>query len=247
MALADNILKLLGRQDEQEDPRPTFLQPQQPVANQSSWVQDLIDKRYQPKTERLKRTPVGFEFKRDPFDPSSYYKQLATYKDISRLATGVTNIEVANKQAADERARQQEAMNALGGVNPNFTGAGYSLGNAAAGASRHYGLKGISSTASKAADYFGSKYGIKTIGGKGPGSVPGSDHPKGRALDYMINNIKNGKAVGTSLANDVIAHYKQWNVKYVIWNRYIWQPGIGWKPYHGPSPHTDHVHVSFKK
>lgn len=217
----------------------------------SSWVQDLIAQRYQPKTERLKRTPVGFNFQRDPFDPSSYYKALGQYRDISKLATNVTMQEVQNKQQSEMQAAynaSQKAMqDALNGVNPNFSSSGYSVGNALAGASRKYNLKGISPNTAKAADYFGSRYGIKTVYGLGKGSVPGSDHPKGRATDFMINNLKNGKAVGNALANDVIRNYKAWNVKYVIWNRYIWQPGRGWKKYNGPSPHTDHVHVSYNK
>ena len=221
------------------------------IQPKSSWVQDLISQRYQPKTERLKRTPIGFNFQRDPFDPSSYYKALGQYKDISKLATNVTMQEVENKRQSQIQAAydaSQKAMqNALNGVNPNFTSSGYSVGNALAGASRKYNLKGISPNTAKAADYFGSRYGIKTVYGLGKGSVPGSDHPKGRATDFMINNLKNGKAIGNALANDVIRNYKAWNVKYVIWNRYIWQPGRGWKKYNGPSAHTDHVHVSYNK
>jgi hypothetical protein len=236
VGITDNITELMRNQQAP----PGVAAPQQ-----SSWIQDLISQRYQPKTERLKRTPVGFDFKRDPFDTSSYYNDLKSFSDISRGATNVNNQVVANRQAMEQQKAFEASQRALGGVNPNFTGAGYSVGSALAGASRKYNLKGISKSASNAANYFGSKYGIKTIGGRGPGSVPGSDHPKGRALDYMINNIKNGKAVGTALANDVIKNYKAWNVKYVIWNRYIWQPGRGWKKYNGPSPHTDHVHVSF--
>lgn len=213
-------------------------------AEQSSWVKDLIDKRYQPQTERLKRTPVGFNFKRDPFDPSSYYKQIGTLRDISRAATNVTRQEAANKEAAERKAEDEankKAMeDAINGINPNFT---YGDGTSGNGTSRKYGLKGISPNASKAADYFGSKYGISNVGGKGPGSVPGSDHPKGRALDFMTSN----KKTGTALANDVIQNYKAWNVKYVIWNKYIWFPGRGWHKYSGPSDHTDHVHVSFNK
>lgn len=214
-------------------------QPQSP-----SWVKELIDKRYQPKTERLKRNPVGFDFAREPFDPSSYYKALGQYRDISRAATNVTRQETANREEA-ERQREfdanQAAMNsAIGRVSANFT---YSGG----GTSKKYGLKGVSPNTAKAADYFGSKYGIKTIGGRGPGSVPGSDHPKGRATDFMINNIRNGHAAGDALANDVIKNYKAWNVKYVIWNKYIWHPGRGWTRYSGPSDHTDHVHVSYNK
>lgn len=220
---------------------------------QNSWVQDLIAQRYQPKTERIKRSPVGFEFKRDPFDPSSYYKQLGQFRDISRAATEVTRVEANNReQAAIEReqAANREAINnALKGLNPNFTYSnsdGTTFGGGS-NFSKKYHLKGVSSNTAKAADYWGSKYGIKTIGGRGPGSVPGSDHPKGRALDFMINNTKNGKARGDALANDLISHYKEWNIKYIIWNRYIWQPGRGWHKYSGPSDHTDHVHASFYK
>lgn len=214
----------------------------QPQKN--SWVQDLIAQRYQPKTERLKREPVGFSFKRDPFDPSSYYKALGQYKDIAKLATNVTLQEAENKKQSEMQAAydaSQKAMqDALKGVNPNYTYSG-----AGSGSSKHYNLKGITSTTAAGADFFGSKYGIKTIYGLGKGSVPGSDHPKGRATDFMINNLKNGHAVGEALANDAVRNYKSMGIKYVIWNRYIWQPGSGWRKYNGPSPHTDHVHISY--
>lgn len=214
-----------------------------PVAEpQSSWVKDLIDKRYQPQQGRVKRTPIGFDFKRDPFDPSSYYKQLGTLRDISRSATEVTKQEVYNRNAAQlarEQAASQNAINsALKGIHANYT---YDPSN---GGSRNYGLKGVSSNTSAAANYFGSRYGISNIGGyREHGSVPGSDHPKGRALDFMTSNYNKG----TALANDLIKNYKKWNVKYVIWYRYIWSPGRGWRKYNGPSAHTDHVHASFNK
>lgn len=242
MGITDNILAL--KKDEEAGTPPVA---------QANWVQDLIAQRYQPKTERLKRTPVGFQFKRDPFDPSSYYTQLGQYRDISRSATNVVKQEAANKE---EAARQRQIdennaamQNALKGVNPNFTYSNgtSSGGNYGTGVSKKYHLKGVSSNTAKAADYWGSKYGIKTIGGRGPGSVPGSDHPKGLALDFMINNVSNGHARGNDLANDLIKNYKAWNIKYIIWNRYIWHPGRGWSKYSGPSPHTDHVHASFNR
>lgn len=33
-------------------------------------------------------------------------------------------------------------------------------------------------------------------------------------------------------------------IKYIIWNRRIWQSNTGWKPYNGPNPHTKHLHLS---
>jgi hypothetical protein len=217
---------------------------QQPPQPQQSWMMDLINKR--AGSERIKRAPVGFDFKREPFDPSSYYRALGTFRDISRAATAVTQTEVANRENA-ERERQMEAdrraAEAAGGnVDPRFL---YSEdGTDYSGKSRKYHLGHVSKNVSNAADYFGSKFGISNIGGyRAHGSVPGSDHPHGRALDFMTSN----KARGTALANDVLRNYKKWNVKYVIWYRYIWSPGRGWRKYNGPSAHTDHVHVSFNK
>jgi hypothetical protein len=95
-----------------------------------------------------------------------------------------------------------------------------------------------------AAESLGAKFGIRTIYGVGPGSVPNSDHPKGLALDFMINNLSSGRAVGDALAAYVLQNMAALGVKYVIWYRRI-NNGSGWKPYSGPSAHTDHVHVSF--
>lgn len=228
MAIIDDILAMQRKEPEQQTP---------PVAQPNSWVKDLIAQRYQPKTERLKRNPVGFDFKREPFDPSSYYNALGSFRDISRGATNVVRQEVANREEAEALARQEELRNAVGGINPNFTYDG-------SGVSRKYKLKGVSPNVAKAADFWGSKYGIGNIGGwREHGSVPESDHPKGKALDFMTKNSKQG----TALANDVVQNYKSWNVKYVIWNRHIWSPSRGWRKYNGPSDHTDHVHVSFNK
>ncbi len=236
-----------------------LLKQEQPVAQKSSWVQDLINSRYQNKG-REKRVPVGFNFTREPFDPSSYYRSLELANDTSYAATEVAAVQAANRRAA-QIAKEQEALRKqLAGIeiNPKFTGGGGGSGSSTGGnlgsvvgkvgKKFSYKLGDVTSTTKKAAAYFGNKYGIRTIGGwRSHGSVPGSDHPKGRALDYMINNIKNGKKVGTALANDAVANYKKWNIKYVIWNRHIWQPGRGWRKYSGPSPHTDHVHISFNK
>jgi hypothetical protein len=35
-------------------------------------------------------------------------------------------------------------------------------------------------------------------------------------------------------------------IKYIIWNRRIWEPGVGWKAYSGVNPHTKHLHLSVK-
>lgn len=90
-----------------------------------------------------------------------------------------------------------------------------------------------------AAEEISARFQITNIGGyRATGSVANSDHPKGLAIDVMT------VAKGNLVANWVIANAARLGVTYVIWNRRIWQNGA-WKAYSGPSPHTDHVHVSF--
>ncbi len=230
MTLLDDIMEMQGKEQAQ------------PVA-QSSWIKDLIDTRYSPQEEREIRKPIGFSFNREPFDPSSYYNQLNTQKNINVAGTNVVKQLMANKAEKEAKAafeqNQRDMESRLSGVNANFTYDGPT------GGSHNYKLKGVTSTTSKAANYWGGKYGIKDVGGyREHGSVPGSDHPKGKALDFMTYK---DKKKGTALANDIVKNYKAWQVKYVIWNKHIWSPGRGWRKYSGPSPHTDHVHVSFLK
>ncbi len=35
-------------------------------------------------------------------------------------------------------------------------------------------------------------------------------------------------------------------LKYIIWNKQIWNKASGWKPYSGPNDHTKHCHISIK-
>lgn len=70
------------------------------------------------------------------------------------------------------------------------------------------------------------------------GSVPNSDHPRGLALDVMA------PLIGNQISTWAINNAARLGITYIIWNRQIWQGGK-WSRYSGPSPHTDHVHLSF--
>lgn len=90
-----------------------------------------------------------------------------------------------------------------------------------------------------AAEEISARFQIGNIGGyRATGSVPNSDHPKGLALDVMT------VAKGNLVANWTVQNAARLGVTYIIWNRRIWQNGK-WSAYSGPSPHTDHVHISF--
>lgn len=109
-----------------------------------------------------------------------------------------------------------------------------------------YSLPNVKPHVVAAANEIGPKFGIKTIGGwRAHDQFP--DHPSGLALDFMIDNIPNGHAVGEALAAYIIANAARLGVKYMIWYRRSWNPTRRtWVPYSSTTnPHTDHVHVSF--
>ncbi|AGL14060.1 hypothetical protein [Actinoplanes sp. N902-109] len=77
------------------------------------------------------------------------------------------------------------------------------------------------------------------------------EHPKGRACDWSLQNSgfapwhnQDTREYGNNLMAFLVRNADRLGILYVIWNRMIWWPGVGWHTYHGPSNHTDHVHVS---
>ena len=109
---------------------------------------------------------------------------------------------------------------------------------------RKYQLGNVKPWVSSAADYLGNLFGFSNIGGwREHGSVPNSDHPKGLALDFMTNK----PAQANELLSYGITHAGELGIKYLIYNRKIYEAKNGFKArdYNGPSPHTDHVHISF--
>jgi len=77
------------------------------------------------------------------------------------------------------------------------------------------------------------------------------EHPKGRACDWSLQ--KSGFSVahnadmknyGNNLMAFLVRNADRLGILYVIWYAQIWFPATGWKSYHGPSNHKDHVHVS---
>ena len=84
-----------------------------------------------------------------------------------------------------------------------------------------------------------------------------SEHKEGRAFDWALSVDNPGeKAVGDSFVEWLTAagpdgkvgyNARRLGVMHVIWNRQIWSNSsvsATWRPYTGPVPHTDHVHVS---
>lgn len=173
----------------------------------------------------------------NPMDPLQSAKAAyAIYQSQGLKAWTVYNSGAYSKfmQAAPaiQRVATQQAYN-----NGNYGPANYS---------------GLAGNAAAAQSFIMSTFGISNIGGFGGGSVSGSDHPKGKALDVMIANYKTpeGIAKGNSVASWFIQNPAAYGIKYIIWRDRIWQNGV-WQPYQHPSgsddtlQHRDHVHLSF--
>lgn len=89
-----------------------------------------------------------------------------------------------------------------------------------------------------AKQYVQGRWNITVGSYRAVGSVPNSDHPKGLALDCMTTNLQVGNEIEAwALSNPT------W-CKYTIWQRRYKTPAGVNEPYTGPSPHTDHVHIS---
>ncbi|MBK8462862.1 MAG: lytic transglycosylase domain-containing protein [Nigerium sp.] len=97
---------------------------------------------------------------------------------------------------------------------------------------------------------------IRSMGGRGyrPNT---SDHPAGRAVDFMIPNwnTRAGNTRGWQVARWLQHNARTLRVKYVIYDDKVWRayrPTAGWTPYTHPNGstrnptlrHLDHVHLS---
>jgi hypothetical protein len=106
-------------------------------------------------------------------------------------------------------------------------------------------LEGVRPNVAAAGHHIAARFGVplSRIGGRAarPGN-PTSDHPRGLALDFMVVGSKADR-----IADYAVAQRARLGVTYVIWDRRIWSDTRrGWRSYSGPTPHTDHVHISFR-
>ncbi|MEZ4394447.1 MAG: hypothetical protein R3A48_25520 [Polyangiales bacterium] len=76
-----------------------------------------------------------------------------------------------------------------------------------------------------------------------------SVHSIGRAIDLMIPTISGDadNTAGDAVANWLVANAQRIGVQLVVWDRTAWNgsraPGTKVRPYTGPIPHVDHIHM----
>ena len=94
-----------------------------------------------------------------------------------------------------------------------------------------------------AAEFLGCAFNEPTVLGVA-GRSTASDHPRGRALDFMVD-----RATGDRLAACAIRNREELGISYVIWRQRI-DTGSGFRLMANrggaTANHFDHVHVSFK-
>nr|WP_208406025.1 hypothetical protein [Amycolatopsis granulosa] len=104
-------------------------------------------------------------------------------------------------------------------------------------------LAGTLPHVAKVGNHIKAKFDVAEVGGRA-GRSGTSDHPSGLALDFMVDTAK-----GNAIADYVLAHRAEFNVKYVIW-RQRYNDGSGWSAMEdrgdATANHYDHVHVSFE-
>jgi septal ring factor EnvC (AmiA/AmiB activator) len=157
------------------------------------------------------------------------------------------------EEAARRRAAQAAAKRASGSQGPTIL---HEDEHGPAGPSAA-SYQRLTPTAKRLYGLVNRIFDIHAIGGWRPsGSVPGSDHPRGRALDVFVSYPSaQGRALGWRVANWAADNAWALDVKYVIFNGRIWTGGQGWHGYRHPSDpcncnptlrHDDHVHISVR-
>ena len=104
------------------------------------------------------------------------------------------------------------------------------------------GLGAVKPNVRAAAQFLGCRFGEPTMFGVA-GRAGTSDHPSGRAVDFMVD-----RATGDALAVCALNNRAALGVTYVIWRQRI-NFGSGWQLMEDrggvTANHFDHVHVSF--
>ena len=178
-------------------------------------------------------------------------RQDSLRRQSTRILRAVRAEEAARRRAAQAAARARQA--AAGGNGPTilFEDEQGVPGPSTASYQR------LTPTAKRLYGLVSRIFDIHAIGGWRPtGSVPGSDHPRGRALDVFVSYPSaQGRALGWRVANWAADNAWALDVKYVIFNGRIWTGNQGWHSYRHPSDpcncnptlrHDDHVHISVR-
>jgi hypothetical protein len=168
-------------------------------------------------------TPAPTASLRLPVGPAqALVEPLPAEPRVADVADLVKGVQLAERQA-QERTRQHRATRGDCGIDTSDLGA-------------------VRPHVLAAARFLGCQFDEPTMYGvAGRGGT--SDHPSGRAVDFMVD-----RATGDRLAACALTNRAALGVTYVIWRQRI-NFGNGWQPMEDrggvTANHYDHVHVSF--
>jgi peptidoglycan hydrolase CwlO-like protein len=171
----------------------------------------------------------------------------------TRLIRKIRAEEAARRRAAEaaRRARLARLASQRAASGPTVLSSGDLHGGGSGGGPNTASYNNLTPAAKRLYGLVVRIFDVYSIGGWRPyGSVPGSDHPRGRALDVMTWS---NRSLGWRIATWASGNAWALDVKYVIFNGRIWTRGRGWHGYRHPSDpcncnptlrHDDHVHIS---
>ncbi len=170
-------------------------------------------------------------------DPSSLVKAVQMAEE--QLARAEADRVAAEERARDEAARAEaEAAEARAATEEaerrSSVGADCGLNTGSLGAVKDY--------VREAAEFLGCMFGEPTMHGVA-GRAGTSDHPSGKAIDFMVD-----RSTGDALADCALRNQDALGISYVIWKQRI-NTGDGWEGMEdrggATANHMDHVHISF--
>lgn len=167
---------------------------------------------------------------------------------LGALATGCSSVDESGSESQAATSRwllTAEARNAGSQVRIPYESAPLWNGGRSCGGSLRSGSKALGR------ELLSRFPQVKSIGGYScrrntANGARMSVHGTGKALDVFVPT-RSGRAnseQGDAVANWLVANAAEIGVQLIIWNRSAWRSnGTNEKPYGGPVPHIDHLHV----
>lgn len=151
---------------------------------------------------------------------------------------GAANGVVEDVLAAQRRRAEQQAANR----SDDGAGASSRGGGQVGCAAGVEGFGAVASSVAAAGETLRCMFGVDTVYGVA-GRSNASDHPKGKALDFMVD-----RSTGEKLATYARQNSDELGISYVIYRQRI-DTGSGWESMEDrggvTANHMDHVHISF--
>ena len=175
-------------------------------------------------------------------DPATEQLDTAKLVKAVQLAERETTRTPAPDQPDADEEDEQEATSAADDAKADKPAKRSSSGSTRCGLNTSQ-LGAVKSHVRSAANFLGCRFDKPTVLGVA-GRAGNSDHPSGKALDFMVD-----RSTGNALADCALRNQEALGVSYVIWRQRI-NFGSGWEAMEDRgSPtanHMDHVHVSFE-